>query len=147
MISDEQTVKTALETVSLFLIRYIKKALEMGVSVVSFAETTGTVGFLGENMYRAFLAPVISKILLDIEPCLEQSVVHLCGKTSASLEKCGCLRLTPRRVAADTNYHELLFELAAEPKTRFIGGGCANQSSMQHPIVWTGTLVQPKHYK
>ncbi|MDR0223301.1 MAG: ASKHA domain-containing protein [Oscillospiraceae bacterium] len=142
MIADEATVKEALETVSEFLTIYIKQALERGVQVVSFADTAGTAALLGERLYGALVAPAILKILCDTEPYLEKSVVHLCGKTSSSLQKCGCLRLSPRRVPVGTDYRELLFKLADEPKTRFIGGGCANQGDMPIPIVWVGALIK-----
>ncbi|MDR1319840.1 MAG: ASKHA domain-containing protein [Gracilibacteraceae bacterium] len=142
MTADPEEVRAALQKAAAFLTRYIQSALDGGAAVISLADPVGTVDFLGENLYRAFAAPAVRQILAETEPYLGRSLVHLCGKTSASLQKCGVLRLLPRRVPPGEDYRDLLFAVAAEPKTRFVGAGCVNRGEMPAPIIWTGTLVK-----
>jgi hypothetical protein len=91
-------------------------------------------------MYKKFCGAALHTLLTRLTPKLEKSMIHLCGKTSASLQKCGFIVMKPRRIPADLDYREALFTLAEDKTLLFAGNNCVNVADAGAPILWQAEL-------
>ncbi|MDR0880026.1 MAG: hypothetical protein LBN09_04890 [Clostridioides sp.] len=84
---DRSAIEKLLEIVEDCTIRYIESAVEAGVDLISFADPAGTFDLVGPKVYREVAGPATMNIFEAVKDKLGDAVVHVCGKTSTSLEE------------------------------------------------------------
>jgi len=121
------------------ILKYAELAVSSGACVISYADPAGTLDILGPGMYKKFSGPVNCSILKKITDKLENAVVHLCGRTSSSLEMGGFAEKHPISFKAGQSYGEGLIEmLTSHPEIKLFGNGCIKRSPLNtsENIMW-----------
>jgi uncharacterized 2Fe-2S/4Fe-4S cluster protein (DUF4445 family) len=139
-LNEPEAVNEALDKVVSFLTGYVSEAIDKGARVISLADPVGTVELVGEAMYKKFCGAAVHSLLTRLTPQLEKSAIHLCGKTSASLQKCGFIVMKPRRIPIDLDYRDALFTLAEDKSLLLAGNNCVNVAGAGVPILWQAEL-------
>lgn len=133
---DAAKLEKVLSLITKALVSYAKEAISNGVVILSFADPAGDMEQVGMNFYKKFSGKSNLAFLKEIEPFLKESLVHLCGKTSYSMEKAGYMLARPYRVDNDQKYLDALREQAKDHKVKFIGHACINQANRKKPILY-----------
>ncbi|SHJ33911.1 ASKHA domain-containing protein [Parasporobacterium paucivorans] len=120
---------------------YAKKAVENGIKIISYSDPAGVMGLAGESFYRKFSGSANRRFFKEMEPFLKESVIHLCGKTSYSMEKAGFMLARPFRTDGARDYMEILFEEAEKHGVKFIGHACINNSIQPVPVLYRMELL------
>lgn len=107
------------------LVSYVVSAIEKGISVLSFADPMGDMELVGMRMYQSFSGKYTVKFLKMIEQYLGNTVVHLCGKTSLSLEKAGFMSSEKIHLNYSKSYEQSILDCVGKD-IHFIGYGCIN---------------------
>ena len=121
------------------ILKYAELAVSSGACVISYADPAGTLDILGPGMYKKISGPVNCSILKKITDKLENAVVHLCGRTSSSLEMGGFAEKHPISFKAGQSYGEGLIEmLTSHPEIKLFGNGCIKRSPLNtsENIIW-----------
>lgn len=114
---------------------YILEAIKNGVDVISYADPAGTIDIVGPRFFKDFTGKTIYNILKRFEGKLGNSVIHLCIKTSSSLESAGFLEVEKIKVEGD-NYYEMIKNAKKERKDiNFIGHWCMNSKIKKDGII------------
>lgn len=116
------------------IVEYILEAVELGVDIISFADPTGTIDIVGPKVYKDVSGKVTYRILKRIENQLGKTLVHLCGKTSTSLEAIGLLE-SEILEARDEDYFQMMQNIKAErDDIKFIGHWCLKLNTCNKQI-------------
>lgn len=119
---------------------YMVAAIECGARVISFADIEGCVEIVGLRFFERHTGPALIRCLKRIDPYLDDALVHLCGKSSASLTGTGHAELHPVLAAGTaasagtgtrSNYVDALFACAQRKDCRLIGNNCVHTSSFE----------------
>jgi uncharacterized 2Fe-2S/4Fe-4S cluster protein (DUF4445 family) len=114
---------------------YTIACIERGVDIISFADTEGAMELVGEAFYKEIVGLTIYHYLKKVSPHLKNALIHLCGKTSYSMQKAGFMIAKVYRVEENKAYMQLLFELANNKKYKFIGHNCIHKQQLDVPII------------
>ena len=124
------------------LAEYTIEAIKKGVNIISYADPEGVMEIVGEKFYKEISGLATYKYLKKIEPYLKNVLVHICGKTSYSLQKAGYIVAKTYRVEEEKEYMELLFDYAKDKKFKFVGHSCIHTKKLTVPIIKKLELVK-----
>ena len=132
---DREKIDELLKLIEDSLVEYMKEGLKQGVDIISFADPTGTIDIVGPKLYKDISGQSTYNILKRMEDELGQSIIHLCGKTSTSLEAIGLLE-TERIQMSGLNYEDIIEKISKERKDiKFIGHWCLKLKKYNKEIV------------
>lgn len=117
---------------------YIREIIKRGVTVISMGDSTGSVELLGRKYYEIPGESMYS-LLKALEPDLKSSCIHLCGKTSTSLEQCGYLR--SEKVKGLGCYGQLLKTWGKLENITIIGHSCISILDQEADGLWLMKLT------
>ncbi len=121
---DKDSIIKLLDIIEDSIVEFIKSAVSLGVDIISFADPTGTIDIVGPKVYKEISGESTYKILKRIENKLGDTVVHICGKTSTSLEAMGLLGTEEIKMEGNS-YGEMLDRVRREREdVKFIGHWC-----------------------
>ena len=128
---DREAVKDVLELIEDNIIEYVKRALNRGVKIISFSDSVGAEEIVGPRVYEDIAGVTAMNILRRIEQLKEfkQAIVHICGKTSVSLQKHEFIKLEPLTAKEDITYGEAIIDLInTQEDIKFIGHSCMKKT-------------------
>jgi uroporphyrinogen-III decarboxylase len=121
---DKGKIDKLMEVIEDSIVEFMLKAVELGVDVISYADPTGTIDIVGPKIYRDLSGQSTYRILKRVENKLGNTVIHICGKTSTSLEAIELLEIE-KIEAEGNNYFEMLARIKEDRNDiRFIGHWC-----------------------
>ncbi|MBU5436551.1 hypothetical protein KQI42_00945 [Tissierella sp. MSJ-40] len=121
---DRETANRLLNLIEDSIVAYMLEGIKQGADIISFADPTGTIDILGPRIYEEVSGKSTYNILKKIESQLGDTIVHLCGKTSTSLEAIGLLEIDRIKVEGK-NYIEKIDNIRKERNDiKFIGHWC-----------------------
>lgn len=122
---EKEMINRLLSIIEDSIVELTLKAMEQEVNIISFADPTGTIDIVGPKVYKEMSGKSVYNILKRIEDNITgNTVVHLCGKTSTSLESIGLLDIERKKVEGKT-YFEMIENIKKEEKDiKFIGHRC-----------------------
>ncbi len=127
----DQTLSSLADAIAEFMIVSIKH----GARVLSFGDAEGCVELVGTHFFQAHAGPALIACLQQVEPYLDHALIHLCGKTSASLTGTGYASIFPMRVSSET-YLRALFDSASQKACRFIGNNCIHTQDFSTHLLY-----------
>lgn len=83
---DNNKLNQLLKLIEDSIVAYILEGVKRGVDIFSFADPAGSIDIVGPRVYKGVSGKSIHNILKKLEGKLGSSTIHLCGKTSTSLE-------------------------------------------------------------
>lgn len=136
---DRAAVEAFMEVICSSIEEYIQEALKMGVKIISFGDSAGSLDILGPKTYKDYSGRYSHAVLKRIEDKLGKAYVHLCGVTSTSMDKAGFIKSTPIEVEGNMTYGEALEKLInTRDDVKIIGHNCLKKTNlkMSKNIVW-----------
>lgn len=107
------------------ILNYIKEALSLGVSIISYADPAGTLDLVGPRVFRNYSGKYNHRILKKVQALPGDFLIHLCGKTSSSLEGEGFAKKSEIKVKAAMSYGQGILEILQNHKNiKILGNGC-----------------------
>ncbi len=121
---DKENADKFLQKIEDGIVDFMLEGIRRGTDVISYADPTGTIDIVGPKVYEEVSGKLTVKILKRIEKNLEKSIVHICGKTSTSLESIGLLE-SVKIESQGENYFEMIKNARKNRKDiNFIGHWC-----------------------
>lgn len=125
-----------LTDIALMLADYAEKAIQDGIRIISYADPAGVMELTGIDFYKKFSGKASRLFLRQVEPHLKKSLIHICGKTSCSLERAGYLLAWPQRINIKEPYLDILFREAENRKMKLVGHACINREYPAIPVLY-----------
>lgn len=119
---EQELIEKVILHISDILSQYIQDALEMNVKMISLADPSGSIYVLGESKFKRFCGEPLIRLIHSIEPKLDNTCIHLCGKNCIDLKKCGLL--APHSIAYHGTYGNGLMTVSEKQHVTLIGDGC-----------------------
>jgi uroporphyrinogen-III decarboxylase len=125
LLKEKEAIGHLFEIIQEGIMKYVGLAEASGARVISYADPAGTIDIVGPAIYKKFSGPINSAILRRIRDRLGNAVVHICGRTSSSLETGGFAEKNPIKFKAGKGYSEGIIEvLTIHPEIKLLGNGC-----------------------
>lgn len=109
------------------LLRYIRTLIDVGVDVISFADSSGSLTILGPQIYEKqlnmFVIPFLNKVRTIIN---KEAVVHLCPKLSYGLIAYDKGRWDNSQVTGETYPHAIINSIGTAD---FLGETCSKNKT------------------
>ena len=132
---DNEKANKLLKTIEDSLVDHILESIKNGVDIISFADPTGGMDIVGPKVYKEVSGKSTYNILKRIEGQMGQAIIHLCGKTSTSLEAIKFIKTEKVKVEGN-NYFEMLKNIKDERKdVNFIGHWCMKQQRKNNIVI------------
>lgn len=128
---DKESVKEIIELIENSIVEYIKQAVKKGVKIISFSDSVGTEEIVGPHVYKDLAGVTVLNILEKIKQLkeLREFIVHICGKTSVSLEKYGFVKSKSLLIEEDITYGEAIIDLINNREDiKIIGHSCMKRT-------------------
>ncbi len=138
---NRETIAQILNIIEDNIISYTVEAVKMGARIISYADSIGTEDIVGPRVYKDIAGIASLDVLkrLQASKQLKDCLVHVCGKTSVSLEKHGMVSSFPIKVREGVTYGEGIFEiLGKDDGACFIGHNCMKRTPfrLKDSIIW-----------
>lgn len=136
-----EAINDVLRIIEENILGYINEAIKRGAQIISYADAVGTADIVGPRIYTKFSGEASLSLLKKIQnkTALDDFLVHICGKTSVSLEKHGYVKSFPIHLNPNKTYGESMIELLQNSDTtRFIGHYCMKRTPyrLKKPVAW-----------
>jgi len=126
------------------IVSYIIEGIKRGAKIISYGDPVGSLDIVGPKIYQQYSGKISCNILKRVEPYLENSIIHLCGKTSTAFEKYGLSVSKGISFDKEMTYGNAINEILQDMKNvNFIGNACIKRTPfiMKNPVVWEIKLL------
>jgi uroporphyrinogen-III decarboxylase len=126
------------------IVNYIIEGIKRGAKIISYGDPVGSLDIVGPKVYEQYSGKITYNILKRVEPYLENSIIHLCGKTSTAFEKFNLSISKAIEFEEEITYGEAINRILHERKdVKFIGNSCIKRTPfiMKKPVVWEIKLL------
>ena len=121
---DKEKVVELLKIIEDSVVDFILEGVNTGADIISFTDPAGTLDIVGPKIYRDLSGKTTYNILKRVENKLDDSIVHLCGKTSTSLEAIGFLETEKVKVEGQDYFDKILNIKNDRKDIKFLGHWC-----------------------
>lgn len=118
----DNKISHLLKLIEDIIVAYILEGVKRGVDIFSFADPAGSIDIVGPKVYRDVAGKSTYNILKRLEGKLGNSTIHLCGKTSTSLETVGFLK-SENVIVEGKDYFDMI-ENIKKKDINLIGNWC-----------------------
>ncbi|WP_300670920.1 uroporphyrinogen decarboxylase family protein [Desulfoluna sp.] len=134
-----EAVDHLMRVIEASIVAYALEGIKRGAQLLSYADPAGAMDLIGPKLYKEVSGKITARILQKIEASNENTLLHLCGKTSTALEKCGLSSSEPVPYDPELTYGEALTAfLKQQPGVSIVGHSCMKQTPKhnRHPRLW-----------
>ncbi|NLJ99177.1 MAG: methylcobamide--CoM methyltransferase [Tissierellia bacterium] len=121
---DKEKVIKLLALIENNLVDFILEGVNSRTDIISFHDPAGTIDIVGPRIYKDLSGKYTYNILKRIEDKLGDAVVHLCGKTSTSLESIGLLETEKVKVEGQDYFDKILNIKNERKDIKYLGHWC-----------------------
>ncbi len=100
------------------------EAGKKGVDLISYADPAGTIDIVGPKTYKDLSGKSTYRILKKIQGKMSDTTVHLCGKTSTSLDKVGLLDIRSLKSDKETYLDKIEDLKSRGENVELVGNWC-----------------------
>ncbi|CAM2959406.1 uroporphyrinogen decarboxylase family protein [Hathewaya histolytica] len=129
---NKEVVEKFINSIEHSIVKYAKEGIKNGAKVISYGDPVGALDIVGPKVYKEVSAKSSMRILKELEKETGDTIIHLCGKTSAAFENMGFSN--SERIEYDNNktYGEGIFSVVKERQdVKFIGHGCIKRTPLK----------------
>lgn len=132
---NREKINKLLEIIESNIVEFILAGVKQGVDFISFADPVGTMDIVGPKIYKDISGQSTYNILKRVESRLGKTIIHICGKTSTSLEAIGLIEVERIKVEGQ-DYLDIIKNIKEERKDiKFIGHWCLNLNKSNGEII------------
>ncbi len=121
---ERNLIETAMAKIRRNLVRYIGLAFEAGAEMISYADPSGVVEFVGPKIFREVSGRETVRLLKEVAGLRPGGIVHVCGKTSTSLEYMHLCTFETYELTGKHNFAEALLSVYDRHKVSITGHNC-----------------------
>ncbi|QAT62891.1 methylcobamide--CoM methyltransferase [Acidilutibacter cellobiosedens] len=132
---DRHKIDSLLKLIENSAVEYISEGIKRSADIISFADPAGTIDIVGPKIYKELSGKATYNILKRIEKGLGKSVVHLCGKTSTSLEATGLLESEIIETEGKDYFQMIQNAKLKRKDIKFIGHWCLKTDRFRNQVV------------
>ncbi|BAH05684.1 uroporphyrinogen decarboxylase family protein [Clostridium kluyveri] len=131
-------IYNALLTIQNSIRKYIIRALEKGARIISYADPSGDIDIIGPEIYKKFSGYMSYGLINSLEDYMDNSIIHLCARTSLAFEKSGFCRSTPMKIKKGITYGEAICSVLDKKNIKVLGHKCINCSNeiVKDSLIW-----------
>lgn len=132
---EREKIDFLLELIENTIVEYIFEGIKQGADIISFADPAGTIDIVGPKIYKELSGKTTYNILKKIENKMGKTIVHLCGKTSTSLESIGLLESEKIKTEGQ-NYFKMIQNIKyGREDIKFVGHWCLKLNKSNNEII------------
>lgn len=135
MRKNSEILHKALKILNHWLVEYATKALQKGVTLISFADTMAFSGLMGKGRYLEFAGNYQRELFQSLAPLLNNAMFHICGKNSVDLIDCSLMGYE-RLTCKELTYGKELLTRSKEADFQFCGLGCMAEEGVKSQWIW-----------
>lgn len=129
LIKERSAIDYLLKIIEDGILTYIKAALQNGAAIISYADPSGNIDILGPRLYNEYSGKINYEILKRSEEFLDNALIHICGRTSSSLEACNLAKKYPVDMKSEMSFSQVLLDTLEHNKAiKYVGNGCIKRS-------------------
>ncbi len=143
LVKEKEAMMHLFQIIEKGILNYIEQAVLNGVSIISYADPSGTLDLVGPRVYKNYSGKLNHNILKKAEEIPGDFLIHLCGKTSSSMEREGFAKISSVQVGQGLSYGHGILEILNKYKDiRIVGNGCIKLSHLNNVknCVWRVNL-------
>lgn len=131
-------IYNALLTIQNSIRKYILKALEKGAKIISYADPSADIDIVGHKIYRKYSGEITYNLIKSLEGHLNNSIIHLCARTSLPLERLGFCNSKPIKIKNNITYGDAICSLLNEENIKVLGHKCIScvNKTVEDSVVW-----------
>lgn len=118
-----ERIEVILDRISKQILEYMKLILASGAQIISYADPSAMLEYLGCDMYKNLCAKYTCNILKAILPYVKKQIIHVCGKTSTMLYKTNLCELVPIYLNTET-YGQAIVKSIERDDIKIVGHNC-----------------------
>ena len=127
---DKDKALSIIDKVEKGILDYINKAMERGVDIISYGDSSGVESIIGKKLYMDFSGNSTLNIIKEFSSKKYKGLLHLCGLTSLSLYNNEFIDLVPIDYDDGLTYGEGLINIMERgDSTRILGGRCIKSTN------------------
>lgn len=125
--SKPELLRKLLDRISENVESYIRQAAAAGADIISYADPSGAISLMGPELSAQCSGEVTMALLRRLydSPPPEGCVIHLCGRTSSTLEELGLASFSSRIVEGHQSLNEYLLKAKCPGRVLVTGHDCA----------------------
>ncbi len=131
---DREKVLELLKIIEDNVVDFILEGINSGADIISFADPAGTLDIVGPKIYKDLSGKSAYNILKRVEDKLGDSMVHLCGKTSSSLESIGLLETEKVMVEGQDYFGKILNIKNKRKDIKILGHWCLKTKAITNEL-------------
>ncbi|XOQ17169.1 MAG: Uroporphyrinogen decarboxylase HemE [Sporanaerobacter sp.] len=142
---DKEMVNEVLKNMEANIVKYMKEGINRGAKIISYGDPLGAEDIVGPKIYKEFSGKSTYKILKTIENELDESIIHICGKTSTVFQNMGFVESHPIQFKEDITYgHAIEYILENRKDIKFIGHNCIKRTplKLKNSTLWHIELLE-----
>lgn len=139
LIKEKEAMEYMFTIIENGILKFIKMAVTKGASIISYADPSGTIDIVGPRIYKKYSGKLNQDILKKAIGNLDNAIIHICGRTSCSLEMGDFVKRYPLEVKSGINYGEGIIDvLKNHREIKIIGNGCIKRSHLKNNknVLW-----------
>lgn len=143
--NNPEVIGSFLNVIQDSIVEYIREGINKGARIISYGDPVGSPDIVGPKVYREVSGQASFNILKRVEGFAENTIVHLCGKTSTAFERMGLSRSESIKVREGITYGQAICDLLNEKRgVTFIGHRCIKQTpfKLKKQVLW-GISLNP----
>ncbi|MCM1990679.1 uroporphyrinogen decarboxylase family protein [Oceanirhabdus seepicola] len=122
------------------IVKYVLEGIKRGAKIISYGDPVGALDIVGPKIYKEISGRSTYNILKRLEEHLDNSIIHLCGKTSTAFQQIGLSKAEAIEYDENITYGEAICDLVKNNKDiKIIGHSCIKRTPLkfENLIVWT----------
>lgn len=136
---NKDEVERLMEIVEKGSVEFIKEGIKKGADIISFGDSAGTLDILGPKTYKELGGKYTYNVLKEAINYLGDSIIHICGITSASLDRAGFIKSNPIKVPEGITYGQAINYIRKKNKNvKILGHNCLRKTTkpLKQSTVW-----------
>lgn len=114
------------------IMKYMKEGIDRGAKIISYGDPVGSKDIVGPKVYKEFSGKSTYNILKHMEDKLDDSIMHICGKTSTAFQNMGFVESHPIKFEGDITYgHAIDYILENRKDINIIGHNCIKRTPLK----------------
>ncbi len=121
------------------IVKYILEGIKRGAKIISYGDPVGALDIVGPKIYKEVSGRSAYNILKRLEGHLDNTIIHLCGKTSTAFEEIGLSKAEAIEYDENLTYGEAICKLLENNKEiKIIGHSCIKKTALKskNPVLW-----------
>ncbi len=117
-------IMAALAKIRRNLVEYIGRAFRAGADIISYADPSGVVEFVGPKIFQTVSGRETVELLKEARSLRPGGIIHICGKTSTSLEYMGMCTSKTYELSGRRNFAQALLDIHDPGRVQITGHNC-----------------------